>query len=192
MTILAGVVVLLATLSACTTGSVQRIQSDRPIDLSGRWNDTDSRAVADAMIDQILDGRWLNGYRRGSRDNPSIVVGMILNRTHEHIATNTFITDIERALIDSGEVRVLQGGDFRDQLRLEREDQQSVASPATAARMGQEIGADYILQGTITSIVDSSGWQDLIFYQVDLELTSVETAEKVWIGSHQIRKLVSR
>lgn len=189
----AGVVVVAMLLGSCVSYSgVQRIESNRNIDLSGRWNDTDSRDVAAAMIDQILEGRWLTAFRRGNRDTPSVVVGTVLNRTHEHIATNTFVTDVERALINSGDVRVLQGGEFREQLRAERADQQEFASAATAARLGVEIGADFILQGTISSIVDSSGRQQLIFYQVDLELTSVETAEKVWIGSHQIRKLVTR
>jgi len=189
----AGVAVVAMLLGSCVSYSgVQRIESNRNIDLSGRWNDTDSRDVAAAMIDQILGGRWLTAFRRGNRDTPSVVVGTVLNRTHEHIATNTFVTDVERALINSGDVRVLQGGEFREQLRAERADQQEFASAATAARLGVEIGADFILQGTISSIVDSSGRQQLIFYQVDLELTSVETAEKVWIGSHQIRKLVTR
>ena len=190
---LAGAAMVAVLLGSCVSYTgVQRIESNRNIDLSGRWNDTDSRDVAAAMIDQILDGRWLTVFRRSNRDTPSVVVGTVLNRTHEHIATNTFVTDVERALINSGDVRVLQGGEFREQLRAERADQQEFASPATAARLGVEIGADFILQGTISSIVDSSGRQQLIFYQVDLELTSVETAEKVWIGSHQIRKLVTR
>ena len=180
----------IAGLVSCVTG-VQRLDTDRAIDLSGRWNDTDSRVVAEAMIEQILDGRWIDDYRREHSDRPGIVVGIVLNRTHEHIATNTFITEIERSLLNTGSARVLQGGEFREQLRDERADQQEVASPATASRVGREIGADYILQGTISSIVDSSGWQDLIFYQVDLQLTSVETTEKVWIGSHRIRKLVT-
>jgi penicillin-binding protein activator len=189
----AEVALVAVLLGSCVSYTgVQRIESNRDIDLSGRWNDTDSRDVAAAMIDQILEGRWLTVFRRGNRDTPSVVVGTVLNRTHEHIATNTFVTDVERALINSGDVRVLQGGEFREQLRAERADQQEFASPATAARLGVEIGADFILQGTISSIVDSSGRQQLIFYQVDLELTSVETAEKVWIGSHQIRKLVTR
>ena len=185
---LCGLVILLAS---CATG-VQRVAADRQIDLSGAWNDSDSRAVATAMSEDILSARWLSDFGGSNSGRPAVVVGAIQNRTHEHIATNTFVTDIERSLINSGSVRVLQGGDFRDQLRAERAGQQELASPETAARMGREIGANFVLQGSLSSIVDSSGRQRLVFYQVDLQLTSVETTEKVWIGTHQIKKLVAR
>jgi penicillin-binding protein activator len=182
---------LILSLVSCATG-VQRVSPDRQIDLSGAWNDSDSRAVAAAMSDDFLAGRWMGNFAAENSGRPAIVVGSVLNRTHEHIATNTFVTDIERTLINAGTVRVLQGGDFREQLRAERTDQQQLASPESAARLGREIGANFVLQGSISSIVDSSGRQQLVFYQVDLQLTSVETAEKVWIGTHQIKKLVSR
>ncbi|TFH04873.1 MAG: penicillin-binding protein activator LpoB [Spirochaetales bacterium] len=178
-------------MGSCVTG-VRRVDADQQIDLSGSWNDTDSRLVATTMSDSILKGRWISDFQARNDRRPAVVVGNILNRTHDHIAVNTFTTEIERTLVNSGDVRVLQGGEFREQLRIERVDQQEMASPETAARLGREIGADYVLQGVISSIVDSSSYQRLVYYQVDLHLTSVETAEKVWIESEQIKKIVAR
>ena len=82
------------------------------------------------------------------------------------------------------------GETLLDELRAERTDQQSHASPATLARWGREMGADYILQGVINSIVDREGNQQVVFYQTDLELTDLETNEKVWVGTKKIKKLV--
>lgn len=182
---------IILSFASCATG-VQRVSPDQQIDLSGAWNDSDSRAVAATMSDEILTGRWVANFTAENSGKPAVVVGSILNRTHEHIATNTFVTDIERTLINSGSVRVIQGGEFREQLRAERAGQQQLASVESAARLGREIGANFVLQGSISSIVDSSGRQRLVYYQADLQLTSVETAEKVWIGTHQIKKLVSK
>jgi penicillin-binding protein activator len=178
-------------LGSCATG-VRRIDADQQVDLSGSWNDTDSRIVAEKMSQSILAGRWITDFQAASGQRPAVVVGNILNRTHDHISTNTMTTEIEKAFLNSGSVRVLQGGAFRDQLRAERTSQQEVASPETAARLGREIGANFVLQGVVTSIVDSSSRQRLVYYQVEMYLTSVETAEKVWIETEQIKKLVAR
>jgi hypothetical protein len=183
--------VLLLLLTGCVS-RVERVSSDEQIDLSGSWNDTDSRLVAEAMSADILSAGWIFEYGDRRSDRPAIVVGQIQNRTHEHISTATFISDIEQALIDSERVRVLQGGAFREQLRRERSEQQEHASADTAARLGREIGADYVLQGVVSSIVDSSRRERLIYYQVDLQLSNVETTEKVWLGTEEIKKLVRR
>ena len=49
-----------------------------------------------------------------------------------------------------------------------------------------------MLQGTINSIVDQDKKQKVIFYQIDMELTNVESNEKVWIGDKKIKKLIDK
>ena len=57
---------------------------------------------------------------------------------------------------------------------------------------GQEIGADLMLTGTLNSIVDQEGGQQVIYYQVDLELTDIQSHRKVWVGDKKIKKFVSK
>ena len=121
---------------------------------------------------------------------PTVIVGLVKNRSSEHIATETFINDIERELINSGKVRVVQGGEFRNELRAERADQQNNASLETVKKFGRELGADFMLQGTVNSISDSNNRTKLVYYQTDMELTSIETNEKVWLGTKKIKKVV--
>jgi uncharacterized protein (TIGR02722 family) len=178
-------------LTGCTSArKVKRIEETETIDLSGRWNDTDSRLVAEEMIQDVLSREWLSEYSKKQGRRPVLVVGLVRNKSHEHISTDTFIKDIERELINSGRVRVVQAGEAREQLRKERGQQQEFASPETVKRWGQEIGADFILQGVLNSIVDTSGRKRVVFYQVDLELGDIETGETIWIGSKKIKKLV--
>ncbi|HPQ39291.1 MAG TPA: penicillin-binding protein activator LpoB [bacterium] len=184
---------LILCLAACQTApTVQRVDTMETIDLSGRWNDTDSRLVAEEMISDSLNRPWLMSFVEKNGRKPAVIVGTVINRTHELISTDTFIRDMERAFINAGSVRVVQSAEAREQLRDERADQQQFADPETAKRWRRELGADFMLQGVINSIVDTNDREKVIYYQVDLELTDIETNEKVWLGSKKIKKYVSR
>jgi penicillin-binding protein activator len=183
-------VVVMLILAGCQTRTVSRIDPGQAVDLSGRWNDTDSRLVAEEMIRDVLSRPWLPRFETRSGRVPVVIVGDVRNRSHEHIDAETFIRNMEREFVNSGTVRVVQGAEFREQIRQERADQQEFASPETVARWRREIGADYMLTGTMNSIVDQHGRDKIIYYQINLELTDMETNEKVWIGEKQIKKAV--
>lgn len=186
--------VLLATvvvLGSCQRRTVTRIDTQTAVDLSGRWNDTDSRLVAQEMINDVLNRPWLTRFENRNNRRPVLIVADVRNRTHEHIDAETFMRHMERELLNSGMVRLVQGREFRESIREERADQQEFASPETMKRWQRELGADYMFTGTINSIVDQHGRQRVVFYQVNLELTDMETNEKVWIGEKQIRKLIT-
>jgi penicillin-binding protein activator len=168
---------------------VQRLDTAQQNDLSGRWNDTDSRLAAEELTTQILGEKWLPRYEQNhTGKRPAVVVGLIKNKSHEHIDAETFIKDMERAIINNGSVRLVQAGEKRDELRGERDDQQKNASLNTMKKWGLELGADFILQGTINSIVDEYGNQKVVYYQINLELTDLESNEIVWVGEKKIKK----
>lgn len=176
--------------SCNNTKQVTRVEEDAVIDLSGRWNETDSRLVAEEMVSDMLSRPWLEEFEKGNDRRPVVIVGLVRNKSHEHIATDTYIKDIEKAILNSGKVRLVQAGEAREELRKERADQNEFASAATAAKWGKELGADFMLQGLVNSIVDSNNKMEVVFYQTDLELSNLETNEKVWIGDKKIKKVV--
>ncbi len=175
------------------TTQVTRLDSDTTVDLSGKWNDTDSRMVADQMIDDCLTHIWINNHNQEKGAKPAVIVGFVRNKSNEHIATQTFISDIERAFINSGKVRPVEGKDVRDEIRAERADQSENAAIETIKRMGRELGADYMLYGQINTIEDRDGdGRQITFYQTDLTLSNIESLEKVWIGTKKIKKFIGR
>lgn len=185
-----------AALGACTQ-HVVRVSPEQAIDLSGRWNDVDSRLVADALIQQSFDAatgsNWATRHLQSSGGTqPTVIVGTVRNRSMEHVPVATFVRDLERAYVNSGTVRVVSSRGERDEIRDEREDQQEYASAATRSRLRMETGADYMLQGEIQSIEDREGGRAVIFYQVDMTLTSLESNERVWVGQHRIKKFIDR
>ena len=177
---------------ASTTKTVKRTSSDDQEDLSGNWNAIDSKMVAEQMITDMTYRPWLQDYVMEMDRKPVLVAGTIRNFSSEHIQTATFIKDIERELINSGKVKFVASKQERAEIREERKEQQSYASDDTAKRLAQESGADFVLQGGIKSNMDASGGKAAKFYQVDLELINVETNEKVWIGSKEIYKTISK
>jgi uncharacterized protein (TIGR02722 family) len=171
---------------------VTRIDPTEQIDLSGRWNNTDSRMVADEMIQNILKDKWVNNHQESqSGQKPVVIVGFVSNKSHEHIEAETFVKDVEQSFIQSGKVRLVQGGKKREELRAEKADQQSNASTSSMKKFGLEQGADFILQGSINSIVDSQKRKKVVYYQVNLELTNIQSNEVVWIGDKKIAKYVT-
>lgn len=171
--------------------SVTRIDPNQQTDLSGRWNDTDSRLVAEEMAKDALGRAWRGNFVNSHKKNPTVIVGVITNKSHEHIEAETFIKDIQREFINSGLVRVVQNSELREALRKERGDQQQFASPETQKKFGRELGADYMIFGTINSIVDTYQSKKVVYYQVNLELADLETNELVWIGEKKIKKFIN-
>ncbi len=180
---------------ACTPSQkVSRINPGTQTDLSGRWNDTDARLVAEEMISDVIAKPWLDQFNRSHQKPPVVIVGRVRNETMEHIDTEIFTKEMERAFVNTGKVTVVADRQEREQIRDERADQQEYASYETTKRMAQELGADFMIIGNINSVVDESvsGKEVAIFYTVNLEMVNVETNQKVWIGNKKIKKFIER
>lgn len=190
-------VALLATawitlgLAGCSP-SVTRMEATEVKDLSGAWNDTDSRLVSEEMVQDALARPWLPTYTTAKKKPPVVIVGEVRNLSHEHINVNTFVADLERALLNSGRVEFVASSTERGEVREERRDQDIHAREETRKAMGQETGADFMLKGTINTIIDVSGSTQVRYYQVDLTLISLADNRKVWVGQKKIKKLVER
>lgn len=189
--ILASLVAVAVLCAACSSNpKIDRIEPDTVTDLSGDWNDTDSRLVAEEMIQDSLSHPWLANFTRSKRKEPVVIVGEVRNLSHEHINVGTFVNDIERALINSGRVEFVASRDERGEIRDERLDQDIHAREDTRKAAGQEIGADFMLKGTINTIIDAIDKKQTRYYQVDLTLISMADNRKVWTGQKKIKKAI--
>jgi len=201
LTSIAAILVVAFLAASCSNKNVSRIEPDTVTDLSGQWNDTDSRLVANALIEQSLTDPWLERYGSANGGSPpTVIVGSFRNRSSEHIPVGTFVNDLENAYINSGAVTVVAGDAQREQIRDERDDQQQNARADTRAGLGQELGADYVLQGELQSMQDeeettrfgATRKEQIVFYQVDARLVDLESNAVVWAGQHKIKKYIER
>ena len=178
-------------ITGCKT-KVERVATDETIDLSGRWNDTDSQLVSAEMIGDLANRPWIEEYTAKNGQKPVVIVGTVRNKSSEHIETETFTKDLERELINSGRVKFVANSGERGELREERKEQQTWSREETQKRLAAETGADYMLQGGIKTIVDQEGKEQVMFYQVDLEMIHLESNEKVWMGDKKIKKYIKK
>jgi uncharacterized protein (TIGR02722 family) len=144
------------------------------------------------MIQDSLSRPWLAAAQKRLGTKPAVIVQRVRNNSMEHINTETFVEELQRALINSGRVRFVAGSEERQDVRTERTEQDVHASEATRKAQGQEHGADFALSGTIASTEDREGGKAVVAYQVNLKLIEVETNEIVWNGQKKIKKAVSR
>jgi len=187
------VLICAVLMAGCASTSVKRVDVDEMVDLSGRWNDTDSRLVSQEMIDDCIHRPWYSSFRENSDQLPVVIVGTVKNKSHDHIDAEVFTKDLERSLINSGQIKFVASSEERIDIRAEREAQQKGNTRRdTIKRLGQEIGADYILVGSIHSIKDEVKARYVIMYQINLELIDIESNEKVWIGQKLIKKVVGK
>lgn len=179
----------LLVLFACSR-SVTRVSPETEIDLSGRWNDADSRRVADQMIYDLFNSDDFKNYAAGKGTKPVIVVGYVRNKTAEHIDADNYVRKMEVVIHNSNMADVVESSDFRDEIRKERAEQQDFADPATIKEFGKELGADLMLFGDMTSETDVYNKKRVVNYITTLFLTDIETNRRVWYGQHEIKKLV--
>ena len=172
---------------------VARVDSGKEIALTDKWNDEDSRLVAEEMINDMLSYPWISQFnQRFPGKEPLVTVQRVRNKSHEHIAVDTFVNDIKRAVIRSGKAGFIATLEERQDTRVELADQDMNASADTRMEMGEEDGANFALSGTINSIVDQLDGQRVTYYQVDLKLINLQTAREVWNGSKKIKKFMER
>jgi penicillin-binding protein activator len=177
-------------LAGCQTRQVSRIDPASQLDLSGRWNDTDSRKVADQIIYDLFDSDKFKMYASELGRKPVIIMGLIRNKTSEHIDADNFVKKFELVIHNSDVADIVESDEFRDKLRVERTQQQDFADPASAKTFGKELGADLMLFGEMTSETDTYNNKRVVNYITTVYLTDIETSKRVWYGQHEIKKFV--
>jgi len=180
-------------LSGCASTKVSRVDANTEVALTDRWNDEDSRLVAEEMVADMLSYPWLKRFKKEHPGKePTITIQRIKNKSHEHISTSTFVNDIKRAVMRSGVAEFIVSGEERERLRAELKQQDTYASENSRMEMGEESGANFALSGSIDSIVDQLGGKRVTFYQVDIKLINLQTTREVWNGQKKIKKVMER
>lgn len=183
-------ILMIFIVASCQTRKVTRIDPSTEIDLSGRWNDVDSRKVADQMIYDLFESEKFKEYSRQLGRKPVIIVGDILNKTTEHIDAANFVKKFEAVIHNSNMADIVESDSFRDKLRVERTQQSDFADPSTAKQFGKELGADVMLFGEMTSEIDTYNNKRVVNYITTLFLTDIETNRRIWYGQNEIKKFV--
>lgn len=181
------------SLTGCASSpvEVERVSADTETDLSGYWNDTDVRTVCETLIGDCLTSQRIAQFEQKNGRLPVVIVGTFRNDSDEHIDTTIITKKMETAILNSGKADFVASKGERNEVREERQDQQSNASEATAKALGNETGADFIMTGSVKTMVDKLGGKSTRSYFVYAEMTDVESNKKIWMGENsEIKKII--
>ncbi len=177
----------------CASTKIKRVAADKQIDVSGNWNDTDIRLVCESLIDECVKSRMITDWRKKYGKPPLVKLGEIMNFSDEHIDTTIIADKFRNAIINSGELKFVSSDAEVDVLREERLQQEDFASPDSAASISNELGADFMLLGTLKTVVDSKKNVLVKTYFVNIELHDIETSEILWSAENsEIKKVITR
>jgi uncharacterized protein (TIGR02722 family) len=188
----------LVMMSCATATGATRVSADAQIDLTGRWNDSDVRIVCETLIADALTSPRIDAYIKDfsgkhNGEMPMVIVGRFRNSSSEHIDTSIISGIMRTAIINSGKLEFVEGGDMREALREERQDQQANASEATASALANETGANFMLLGEVNSTVEKAGNTTVRAYFVKASITNVETNRILWEGeNNEIKKVFTQ
>lgn len=176
-------------LTGCGETRTTRTSSDGAKDLSGKWNDVDAKTVAADMVQKSTSDSWADDFQAKHNRLPIVKLGKVITRADagEVIATDIFLKEIRKAFIKSKKVRIK---DDASQSREELTDQAGFAEKGK--EMAKELAPDFLLKGTISTQNDQDGRQSVRYYQIDLELTDIQSSEVIWGESTKIRKEVEQ
>jgi hypothetical protein len=106
------------------------------------------------MIADLTGSERFKEYVKAKGSKPAIIIGIVRNKTSEHIDADNYIKKLEAAIFNANIATLVESDEFRDKLRVERAQQQEFADPKTVKQWGMETGADLILFGEMTSETD--------------------------------------
>lgn len=152
--------------------------------LDDKFNEADMQQMAEKTIRSMA----ACAYVANAPKPPVVIVERVQNRTEEHIDTVSLTDKIRTALINSGKMRFINKQE-RSTLSNEYDYNSSgnVDNP-TQKKRGQQIGADYIMSGDISTNVQQVGDDKFIYYKLTMNLTNVETSTIDCTDEKEIRK----
>lgn len=192
--IIANLTIILATFFvSCASTSVKRYSSnDKVKDLSGYWNDNDVNLVCTALIDSCIKSKRVAEFEKKYKRTPVVIIGTIRNKSVERIDTSILSKRFQNVIINDGTLEFVADANQREELRSEKYDQADNAYD-TAKSIGNEIAADFMLQGSVTTIVDTAGREQVRTYQVDMQLIDLETNKIIWSDqNNDIKKYIKK
>ena len=178
---------------SCSSTSVKRYDANESVkDLSGYWNDNDVNLVCTSLIDSCIKSKRVANFKASRGRTPVVIIGTIKNKSVERIDTSILAKRFQNVIINDGTLEFVADSSQREELRAEKYDQAENAYE-TAKSIGNETAADFMLQGSVTTIVDTDGRQQVRTYQVDMQLVDLETNKIIWSDqNNDIKKYIKK
>ncbi len=175
------------TVTACGPKAFVKGQYDdaqRENLLNDQWSETDMQKTVESMVASMVRHPAI----AGAKNPPVIIVTNLQNKTSEHIDTQSIMDMVRVDLTNTGKVSFIDK-EARQDIAAEYDYQNSgMVGEGSKKGPGGQIGADYIVNGRLDSIVQEVGKEKTVYYKITLNMTNLKTGVITWTDQKQIRK----
>ncbi len=180
-------------LTGCTV-TTRNVEPEEELHYDEAYDPSDKKRIVDTLVSSLLERTPVPA----TSDRPVIVIYDIANRTSEHIDTSGISDDIRQAMLESGRFRFVSKVQ-RDNIDKETAYQYSgKVSARTRIQQAQQVGARYMMSGTLRSIEKEQPKQmrlkkkSLRYYSLHLELTDIQSGLLEWTNKVEIIREASK
>lgn len=185
------VLCITASLTACASQKIQYVNPNEIDTTTVEFNQTDLQQVANSMVNSLLSFPPIVSITAEHR--PVVYVDHLRNMTDEHIDMGAIDDTISTQLIQSGKFRFVDmqaAAAVKTQLQYQRDS--GMINEASAIQMGHQIGAQYMIYGTLTNKVQRTDKITDVYFLMTMKMMNLETGIIEWQDQKQIRKVQTK
>jgi len=182
------VLLLLVVLSSC--GASTKYQSVSDNTLSASFSVSDQKMLVETLINKLVNDSGFIQELGGQK--PTLLIDIVKNKTSEQIDTES-MTDTIKVNIVKARMFSIVNRDKMDILAKEQSlNQAGLTDSQKAIQLGKIWGAQYVLHGNFSSIVNYVGKEKQVYYKFTLVIQNIQTGEEVWIDESELNKISKR
>lgn len=185
--LMSAMVVSMLALASCgpqafVKGQYEDVNTEN--NLNDQWSETDMQKAVQDLVASALSSAAI----QKTTTTPVVMVTNLQNKTSEHIDTQSIMDMVRVELMKSGKVAFIDK-EARQDIADEYNYQNSgMVSGQTKKGPGGQVGADFMINGRLDSIVQEVGKDKTVYYKLTLNMTSIKTSMIVWSDQKQMRK----
>jgi uncharacterized protein (TIGR02722 family) len=156
--------------------------------VTNQFGSTDLQLIAESMARSMQQAPVIS-----SGNLPIVTVQEVRNKTSEYIDTRSITDSIRAELQKGGKVRfAVDAAGMRQQVEELNRQQSDLYAKEQAVQKGQMVGAQYRMEGNITSIVKQMKDTKDVYYKFTLQLWNIRNGLLEWSDEKEIRKTTTR
>ena len=162
---------------AAFRASLSQVDPDERVHFRASFDHSDMRLISQEAAETL---RRHPAFAQAENEPPIVIIAGLQNRTTDYVDMKTISDRIRTLMINQGTARFVNES-RRAELLAEQGYQAEHATPATQARIGAQLGARYMLTGSLAEMEQRSpnqvrvSRQVIKYYKFTVEVTDLET-----------------
>jgi hypothetical protein len=184
-------VIIISLLAGCGPTIRYEIKDEETVTGSD-WSAKDLKDVSEYMTASIKQSAFISSPQYKSERPRWMMAKDLKNETDEHVNTRTIMEKIRTKLINEGFASFVDDQAIEDILNQMQLQQSGLFDDKTVTKVGKLVGAKLILRGTVSSIRKRTDRNDIIYYNITLQLVNIQTGEIVWTDEKEIQRATNK